>query len=342
MTTLNYRSAVALCAGLILAAAMRPSGAHDLEHAGPHDAAHHHAHQEPDHARIQSQLTAFRVTGDDTQLDAAWASLEPHLGDPTLLELIDAAVVAQARHDFTLANTLLRDAIARDHDNDEAWLQLASLQLVRGAHEEADYACRKLRHVSLLVAATCHARVDIAQGNGEAAHRRIDAILRGTRREWADAEVLAWTLSVAGDAAAATDPKAAVTHYEESLALADRTQVRAALVDVLITLGRIDAAKGVLVGAPDALALSVRKMIVGIPINHEPDLERAIMQADQQFRTWIADEDWAHSREMTRFYLDVLPNPELAQRLARINLSMQREPEDQRLATRAAALSPAS
>ncbi|MEO0346058.1 MAG: hypothetical protein AAF229_07340 [Pseudomonadota bacterium] len=340
MNTLNYRSAVALCAGLILAAATLPASAHDLEHANAHDAAHHDAHAEPDHARIQSSLTVFRVTGDDTHLDAAWAELEPHLGDPTLLELIDAAVVAQARHDFTLAETLLRDAVARDHDNDEAWLQLASLHLVKGAHEDADYACHQLRHVSLLVAATCHARVDIAKGDGDKAQRQLEAILRGTKRDWADAEILAWTLSVAGDAAASADPDAAVAHYEESLALADRTQVRAALVDVLIAQDRVDDAARVLSNGPEALALSVRKMIIGIPTAHEPDLKSAIAGADQQFRTWIAEEDWAHSREMTRFYLDVLPDTALARRLAGINCSIQSEPEDRLLSARAALLRP--
>lgn len=336
MNTLNYRGAVALCAGLILAAATLPASAHDLKHANTHDGAHHDAHPEPDHTRIQSRLTAFRVTGDDAHLEAAWAELEPHLGDPTLLELIDAAVVSQARHDFTLAETLLRDVISRDYDNDEAWLQLASLYLVQGADEDAATACQELRHVSLLVATTCHARVDIARGDTLRAQRQIEAVLLGTKRERADAEVLAWTLSVAGDATATSDPEAAVAHYTESLALADRTQVRAALVDVLLAQDRIDDATRVLAEGPEALALSVRKMIVGIPTGHEPDLETAIAHADQQFRAWIAEEDWAHSREMTRFYLDVLPDPKLARRLARINLGIQSEPEDRLLSARAA------
>ncbi|MEM1437782.1 MAG: hypothetical protein AAF545_10780 [Pseudomonadota bacterium] len=340
MNTLNYRSAVALCAGLILAAATPPASAHDLEHANAHDGAHSDAHPEPDHTRIHSRLTAFRVAGDDAHLDAAWAELEPHLNDPTLLELIDAAVVAQARHDFTLAQTLLQDAVSRDYDNDEAWLQLASLHLVRGADEDADTACRQLRHVSLLVATTCHARVDIARGDTLKAQRQIEAVLQGTKREWAAPEVLAWTLSVAGDAAAPKDPEAAVNHYAESLALADRTQVRAALVDVLLALDRVEDATRVLVAGPEALALSVRKMIVGLPTDHQPDLESAIAHADQQFRAWIAEEDWAHSREMTRFYLDVLPDPPLARHLARINLAIQGEPEDRRLFARAAVLRP--
>lgn len=340
MNTRTYCGVVAVCAGLVLAATITPASAHDLEHAGAHESAHHGAHAEPDHARIQSRLTAFRVTGDDTHLDAAWAELEPHLGNPTLHELIDAAVVAQARHDFALAKTLLRDAIARDRDNDEAWLQLASLHLVKGAHEDADNACHQLRHVSLLVATTCHARVDVARGDHTRAQRQIEAVLRGTKREWADAEILAWTLSVAGDAAAATAPDAAVAHYTDSLALAERTQVRAALFDVLLALGRTDDAKHALLNGHEALALSVRKMIVGIPTHDEPDLRHAIKHADEQFRTWIAAHDWAHSREMTRFYLDVIPDPELARRLARINLSIQNEPEDRLLAARAAVLRP--
>ena len=37
---------------------------------------------------------------------------------------------------------------------------------------------------------------------------------------------------------------------------------------------------------------------------------------------------------MTRFYIDVLDRPDIAKRLARINLGLQREPEDLLLARR--------
>ena len=43
---------------------------------------------------------------------------------------------------------------------------------------------------------------------------------------------------------------------------------------------------------------------------------------------WIANEDWLHAREMTRFFIDVVDRPTLARRLALINISLQQEPED--------------
>jgi len=54
----------------------------------------------------------------------------------------------------------------------------------------------------------------------------------------------------------------------------------------------------------------------------------------REFEAWISNEDWLHAREMTRFFVDVVDRPDLARRLALINIGLQREPEDLRLETR--------
>ena len=59
-----------------------------------------------------------------------------------------------------------------------------------------------------------------------------------------------------------------------------------------------------------------------------------LLKVREEFTEWIADEDWLHAREMARFYIDVDDRPDLARRLALINLDLQREPEDERLERR--------
>ncbi len=59
-----------------------------------------------------------------------------------------------------------------------------------------------------------------------------------------------------------------------------------------------------------------------------------LSRVEQEFQVWIANEDWLHAREMARFYIDVFDEPVLARRLALINISLQQEPEDQRLERR--------
>ena len=192
----------------------------------------------------------------------------------------------------------------------------------------------RLRRVPAVVALTCRARVSIARGESEKALRQMTAVLTHVHEDEAGADRLAWSFSVAGDAAASLDPLRAASLYRNSLAYAESTQVRAALVDVLLRAGQIDRARAALDSGSGALPLAVRRMIVARREGREAELAREIAETDSRFRQWIGDEDWLHAREMARFYLDVLPRPALARRLAEHNLTLQREPEDLLLARR--------
>lgn len=313
--------------------------------ADAHEVPHHHeeAHEIPDteHADgdirgIRQLVRDFRRTGDDRYLDAAWNMVGNDLtgADPHML--VDAATVAQARHEFETALSLVDRALDIAPYNDQAWLLRASIQLVRGEIDQASRACRELQYSSLLVAMTCNARVAIARGDNEAALRNLTAVLAAPTVD-ASPEWRAWALSVAGDAAASIDADRAVSYYEQSLTLIESTQVRSALVDMLLAADRLADAKHVLEAGSHALPLDIRRMIVARRSGDE-SRGKQIAIADHEFRHWIADKDWLHAREMARFYLDVLDRPELARRLARINLTIQREREDLRLAERTGVL----
>ena len=286
-------------------------------------------------ADVHALIRAFRRTGDDDNLDAAWSRLQPLLAQDVqdVSVLIDAATVAQSRHDFETALALIDRALVIQPGFDQAWLLRASIQLVRGNPEQAESACDRLRSVPTLVAVTCRARTAIARGEHAHVLKTLMAILASVDRASADPEALAWVLSVAGDAAAA-DPESAIDYYEQSLELVENAQVRAALVDVLLSIDRVAAARGVLKSGHHALPLTVRRLIVAVRMGEADAIADEIARTDHRFRHWIANRDWAHAREMARFYIDVLDRPALARRLARINLSLQREPEDLLLAHR--------
>ncbi len=323
---------------------------------------------------IRDLVRMFRQTGDDRLLDRAWSLAEPQLETTKPAALIDAAVVAQARHDFDTALQLIDRTLDVRANYDQAWLLRASIQLVRGNVDEAAHACRELRHSPLLITATCAARVSIARGDNTRALRTVTAVLSviDSAIDNASDEAIgtprpapgpyAWALSVAGDAAAPIDAERAIDFYTRSLAIVESTQVRSALIDVLLAANRIEAAARVLPeNASHALALNVRRMIVerrlgqtsarrshgSVGHNHdanhigdssESQSHDDILVADHQFRHWIANGDWVHAREMARFYLDVLDRPQLARRLAQTNLSLQREREDLLLAKRTGVL----
>lgn len=325
-----------------------PSLAHDPLHE-VNDQGHGEHHRNPalvhrgesvgdaDLAKVRSLVVSFRETGDDRTLDDAWRLLEPAIQsesrDPETL--IIAAFVAQSRHDFSHALQLIRTALAINSNNDEGWLLLASIHLVRGETERAATACGQLRNVPALVLLTCKARVALANGDHRPALIRLRRVLNAVDTHGLPADLLAWSLSVAGDLAiAAGESRQAVELYSLSLGLAERTQVRAALVDVLLSEANYDNAWNALDAGAAALPLLVRRLIVARRLNRMSDFESVIAEVQQEFDVWISNEDWLHAREMTRFFIDVVDRPVLARRLALINISLQQEPEDLRLERR--------
>ncbi len=331
MTTKNRGTAPeALLLSILLALAFCASpAAHEIDHEPERS---HLA----DSDAVRSLIQAFRETGDDQYLDTAWHHLQHGLADerPDAVTLVDAATVAQARHDFDLAQQLIEQALEINPGYDQAWLLRASIHLLRGETEEARQACRRLRNASLVAMVTCSARVQIAGGQYDRALDRLTAVLGAVDRSVEDDAVRAWALSVAGDAASQVDRRSAIRFYTQSLQLNESTQVRAALVDQLIASGQFDAAEETLEEGHDALPLVIRQFVVARQLGKTDDVSAEIAQADRQFRRWISEADFAHAREMARFYLDVLVQPELARELARVNLELQREPEDLQLAAR--------
>ncbi|MDX1405370.1 MAG: hypothetical protein R3192_12565 [Woeseiaceae bacterium] len=312
-----------------------PGQAHDpLREDGGHD--HHsqhleHAAENPDLAEVRSLVTRFRETGNDTHLDKAWSILESAVrqasNDPETL--VAAAFVAQSRHEFELAMQLLEQAQSIRRNYDESWLLKASIHLVRGESNEAAQACAQLRSVPPLVVLTCNARVSLVNGHSARALAWLGGVLRAVDASETPPDMYAWALSVAGDLAVATgDAQQARTYYQQSLELAERTQVRAALVDVLLGEGNDQAAWQALDAGTTALPLLVRRFIVAKRLDRLPALAPELDRTEREFEAWIAAEDWLHAREMARFYVDVVSRPDLARRLALINFGLQREPED--------------
>ncbi len=315
------------------------SDEHHAQHDDPHSA-HELSPQRPqrvDLNDVRARVISFRVTGDDRHLDDAWELLEPALAlsTPDPETLVTASFVAQSRHEFDFAMRLISRALEIDRTNDEGWLLLASIQLVLGDTEAADMACGQLRSVVLLVSMTCNARVALATGDHEIALKRLGGMLKIAASQHLSPDVLAWSYSVAGDlAVASAAPEQALMYYTHSLNIAERTQVRSALVDVLLSQADYETASQVLDDGSLALPLLVRRLIVARQLDRLEELQPVLTKVEQEFAAWIAKEDWLHAREMARFFIDVIDRPDLARRLALINIDLQKEPEDLRLEVR--------
>ena len=83
-------------------------------------------------------------------------------------------------------------------------------------------------------------------------------------------------------------------------------------------------------------ALAVRRLLAQRGMGE--DISAAITQFDKLFQTWLAAADYRHAREMAMFYIDLKPRVSLAFRVAQINATLQKEPEDLALLHRASIL----
>ncbi len=345
MRTKHTVTSLLMCtatAAAILASA--PALGHDPledEHERKHDAHHNGHHNSSDElanlSDVRALVVSFRETGNDRYLDDAWTILEPALqaGSPDPETLIAASFVAQSRHEFEYAVKLITKALAIKNNNDEGWLLLASIHLVLGQAESAAIACRQLRNVPPVVLLTCKARVALASGDHEIALARLRKVLLVVDSQRLPPDLLAWSYSVAGDLAAASgESEEAIRLYEQSLQLAERTQVRAALVDVFLSHDDDENAWQALADGSLALPLLVRRLIVAKQLGRLHELQSELSKVEREFTVWIDQEDWLHAREMARFFIDVVDRPDLARRLALINIGLQHEPEDQRLERR--------
>ena len=267
---------------------------------------------------------------------ATHASAHEQLVESDHGSLLDKAMAAQARHDFSRALMLVNEKLMAAPDDDQAWLLRASLHLIRGEIDEAAESCRGLRRSSPLIVVTCHANVARAAGEADTIRHKLDGLIEISDRHRNEPQLFAWSLSVAGDlAVAANDPDMAEQYFRRSLAVFANTQVRASLADILIEQNRLTDAQRVLDEGGSSLTLTVQDLIIRKRQGY--DIAGDVARLDRRFRHWIGHDDYEHAREMARFYLDVVGDVVQAHALAQINANLQHEPEDHWLAYRAAA-----
>lgn len=257
-----------------------------------------------------------------------------HDAHEAVLDPLAEAHAEQARHNFGRALELVDRHLAAAPNDDAAWLQKVALHLIRGEVLPAKAACRRLGRTAVLVVVTCHARVAHATDAGQRFIEPLAALVNGPELDALSAELRAWSLSVAGDLALAADRvDEAQRFYQRSLAEHDNPQVRAAWVDILIAQREWTTASAMIGSNPPSLTLQVQRLIVEKAVGSE--IAKEIASMDLQFQQWWRDAEFEHAREMARFYLDVVGDSDRALKLARINATLQHEPEDRQLLARA-------
>lgn len=271
-----------------------------------------------------------RQTSDPRYLGRAEALLAPwwdRNDAPSSLAVLQATV-QQSRHAFEPARRVLQAALARDAQQPQAWLTLATLERVAGRYEAAQAACQRVGQTGARWhAAACLLETQSLRGGFDEARRGFAAL--GTQatqpalRSWLD------SLRAESEERAGRDADAARA-YEASLASArDDHYTALAYADQLLRLRRPDAAMHVLQARPDSDAILIRRAAA---LRQLGDARWQTLAAEltQRFSQLDArgDEPTLHARERALAALWLWDAPARAWAAAQDNLRLQKEPLD--------------
>jgi Tfp pilus assembly protein PilF len=294
-------------------------------------------------ALAKRYIEQARRDGDPRYLGYAQAALKPWWTLPRQRApaevLVLRATLAQSTHDFSGALADLDEAVRRDSGNAQAWLTRATILQVTGDYGAARSSCARLfgRGADLVVQ-TCLASVGSLNGQAEASYEQLKRTLAA--RPGTPPALRAWAATLLAEMAERLGRyPAAESHFRAALAADPQdAYLLAAYADFLLERGRARDVLPLVQARTQADALLLRHALalsaLGSP---EAARQRAALRA--RFEAARRRGDTVHRREEARYALSLAGDPVEAVRLAKLNWTVQKEPADLRILSRAASAS---
>ncbi|WP_426164998.1 hypothetical protein [Pseudoduganella sp. R-34] len=288
-----------------------------------------------------------RASGDPRYFGYAQAVLAPwwKSAAPPVQVLLLRATLLQSSHRFAESIRDLGAVTRADPANPQAWLTLATVQVVRGEYDAAVRSCGRLSSLaSQLAGMACLANARAASGQLAASeHLLALAIERSGRGQGAssasDAGLRLWALTLFGELAyRRADAVRAEERFRLGLGLAPGdSYLLGAYADLLLDQGR---------GEEVQALLRKHLRIDGLLLRHTIAASRSA-PASQAVTSAVADlqarfdaatrrGDAIHQREQARFELHLRHDARAALELALANWQVQKEPADLRILLEAA------
>ncbi len=300
--------------------------------------------QEPRNAAVAVRLAGLhveraRADGDPRHWGRAQAVLSPWWKekDPPPAVLLARAQIRQSQHEFPAAIEDLGTLLRHEPANAQAWLTLATVQLVTGDAAASGASCERLAPLTLpLVASACRASVAGARGDAAGGQRQLATALAASRP--VPAGIQAWALGLAAELAErAGDASGAEAAYRRALSLDPGDAYNmAAFADFLIDAGRPREALAIITGDRLSEGLQLRR-VIALRATGAPAAQDETRRLRERFAAARARGDRVHLREEARFVLEVERDAPRALALALENWQVQKEPADARVALEAAA-----
>lgn len=276
-----------------------------------------------------------RASSDPRYFGYAQAALAPwwKAEAPPVPVLLLRATLLQSSHRFADAIRDL-DAVTRaDPGNVQAWLTLATVQVVRGEYETAVRSCGRLSSLAnQLASMTCLANARAASGQLVASERLLAlAIERSAAKDAPTAGLRLWALTLLGELSARRgDSVRAEQHFREALALAPGdSYLLGAYADLLLDQGRHAEVQALLRDHLRIDSLLLRHTLAGqASLGAAPAVASGIAELQARFDAAARRGDAIHQREQARFELHLRHSARAALELALANWQVQKEPAD--------------
>lgn len=295
----------------------------------------------PDRWQVADQLAQAyidfgRQLGDAHYAGYAEAVLKPWLTQqsPPAPVLVDYATILQYRHQFADARQQLKRALALQPGNGQAWLSLATIDMVQGDYPNAKKDCEQVaRNAGFQLGIACAATVRSYTGKAQQGLTLLGQ-LEGTG---SSALYTAWIQGLMAEACERLGHWAdAEVHYRKALTVAPEDNfLLVAYADLLLDRARPAEVLTLLRSSSQSdtafLRLALAKQALG-----SPDLALYTWIMAARFEAVQQRGSDYFGREQARFALYLQRNPQAALELAQRNWQVQRAPWDARVLLEAA------
>ncbi|HEX4050824.1 MAG TPA: hypothetical protein VHY19_08115 [Steroidobacteraceae bacterium] len=286
----------------------------------------------------EAYLDYGRDTGDARYLGRAEAVIDPWLArlPPPIPVVLVHATILQSRHDFAEARVQLQGILARDSDNAQAWLTLATVEQVQGDVGAARRACARLLDSSdQLIPGGCLASLDAVTGHAANAYHLLSVLWPQARAE--NVAVQSWIQGIQADAADYLgDEAGADRHFRAALQLTPGDNfLLAEYGDFLLDQKRPQAALELVKDYSQSDTSFLRQVYAEAALG-SPQTAADTAEMTRRFAALEVRGTYAYRREEAGFVLFLEHEPQRALELAEENWTVQRAPQDMRVFLEAA------
>jgi tetratricopeptide (TPR) repeat protein len=279
-----------------------------------------------------------RQIGDAHYVGYAEAVIAPwlHLASPPASALVLEATIFQFRHQFSDARGRLHDAFKADPHNAQAWLTLATLDMVQGDYDAAGKDCAKVTtYAGFALGLACGGSLRSYLGQAEQAEALLHQAAAALNT--APPATRAWLQGLMAESAERLgDWSAAELNYRQALAATPQDNfLLVAYADFLLDRGRPDEVLALLKGHEQSDTAFLRIVLAQAALRCA-DLPNNVWIMGARFEALTLRGSDYFGREQARFALQLQHDPVRALDIALQNWAVQRAPWDARVLLEAA------